>query len=79
MDHQVFVAACSPARDEAKGVYHAYAESSIFGPNGQLVVNAGIGSEIVSAALNVEGIDKENTRIPLHDKHEKFYAKWREC
>ncbi len=74
IDHQVFVAACSPARDETEGVYHACAESSIFAPNGQLIAKAGIKSEVVSATLNLAEIAKENACIPLLDRDEAFYS-----
>lgn len=74
MDHQVFVAACSPARDETQGAYHACAESSIFAPNGQLIVKAGVKSEIVSAVLDTSQIAKETACIPLRDKGDAFYS-----
>lgn len=70
----MFLAACSPARDEAEGVHHTCAESSIFSPTGQLITKAKIKSEVVSATLNLAEIAKENACIPLLDRDETFYS-----
>ena len=52
MDNQIYVAMCSPARDMSAG-YHAWGNSTIADPNGEVVAKAGEGEEIIYADLSI--------------------------
>ena len=47
VDNQLFVAACSPARNETSGGYVAWGHSSIVNPWGNVIAKAGSKEEII--------------------------------
>ena len=66
VDHQLYVAVCSPARDmETADGYRAWGHSMLVDPNGQVVVEAQHGPDIVYADLSPDRIDDVRRNIPL--------------
>lgn len=65
MDNQVYVALCSPARDETAG-YHAWGHSLVCDPMAKVLVEAGEKEEIVYAALDGMKIDETRSGIPIY-------------
>lgn len=65
MDNQVYVALCSPARDET-ATYHAWGHSLIVDPNATVLVEASEGEEIVSARLDGAIIETTRKGIPIY-------------
>jgi omega-amidase len=63
VDNQVYVAACSPARDET-GSYVAWGHSSIINPWGEVVNAAGAGEEVIFADLDFSQVDAMRQNIP---------------
>jgi omega-amidase len=52
VDNQIYVAMCSPARD-LSAEYHAWGNSTIVDPNGEILAKAGEGEEIIYADLSI--------------------------
>lgn len=69
VDNQVYVALCSPARDE-KAKYHAYGHSLIVDPMAKVLAEAGedVRETIVTAELTGETIEAARKGIPLRDQ-----------
>ncbi|GMG19065.1 unnamed protein product [Ambrosiozyma monospora] len=64
IDNQLYVILCSPARNPDGG-YQAYGHSMVVDPNGNVVVEAGHGEEIVYAELKPEEVDEVRQNIPI--------------
>jgi len=64
IDNQVFMAACSPARNE-KSTYVAYGHSMLVDPWGTILEKAGVGEEIIYGCVDLEQIEKVRNRLPL--------------
>lgn len=64
VDNQIYVAAASPARDENAG-YIAYGHSMVVDPWGEILAEAGLGSEIIMAGIDPERIEEVRGRLPL--------------
>ena len=64
VDNQSFVVAASPARDASAG-YVAYGHSMMVDPWGVVVARAGAGEEVLTAALDLAGIDRIRAELPL--------------
>lgn len=62
-DHQAYVAACAPARDESAS-YVSWANSTICGPWADVVAKAGHEEEIIYANLDMSVINTVRTAIP---------------
>ena len=74
-DHQAYVAACSPARDENAG-YVAWAHSTVCDPWGAVVCKAGCGEEIVYGDLDMDTVETVRAAIPTsQQKREDVYEK----
>ena len=67
VDNQLFVAACSPARDEDAG-YVAWGHSSIVGPFAEILAKAGSGFEIIYADLTLADIFVRRRNMPLQSQ-----------
>lgn len=64
LDNQVYLAACSPARD-TKGPYIAFGNSLIANPWGELCGKTDAGESIVYASLDNSYIDAIRDQLPL--------------
>lgn len=64
VDNQLYVAACSPARDTTSGGYIAWGHSSIVSPWGEVVATTEEAQSIVTAELDLSKIDEMRTNIP---------------
>ncbi len=64
LDNQLFVAACSPARNPKAG-YHAWGHSLVADPWGKVLNEAGIGEEIIEAELDWGTVAKVRRELPL--------------
>jgi len=64
-DNQLYVAACSPARDEAAGGYVAWANSSVVDPWAKVISQAGETEKIIYADINPEDLDNVRSSIPI--------------
>merc|ERR1712080_439257 len=74
-DHQAYVAACSPARDEDAS-YVAWANSTVSNPWGEVVAHAGHEEEIVYADLDMGVVNLVRNSIPTSkQKREDVYEK----
>jgi len=74
-DHQLYVAACSPARDEG-ALYVAWANSTVCDPWGQVVAKAEHGEEIVYADMDSTVVETVRAAIPTSkQKREDVYHK----
>jgi len=67
MDNQIYVALCSPARDES-ATYHAWGHSLISDPMAQVLVEADENETIVSAELDGAKIEEARRGFPLRDQ-----------
>jgi len=65
VDNELYVALCSPARDE-KASYHAWGHSMICDPMAQVLVEAGESEETVMAELTGEKIEETRKGIPIY-------------
>lgn len=63
VDNQVYVAACSPARDEKSG-YIAWGHSSVISPWGEVVAKAEALPEVLFAELDFEKVENMRQSIP---------------
>jgi predicted amidohydrolase len=68
VDNQVYVAMCSPARDESEEVYHAWGHSLVVDPMAQVLVEAAEGEDVVVAELEGGRIEEARKGIPLRDQ-----------
>lgn len=64
LDNQVYLATCSPARDE-KASYVAYGHSLVADPWGEVIFQAGIGEEILYASIKASRVDEVRQELPL--------------
>jgi predicted amidohydrolase len=64
VDNQIFVAACSPARD-LDADYHAYGHSTIVDPMGQLLATTDEKESIVTAEISTTKINETRSSIPV--------------
>jgi predicted amidohydrolase len=64
LDNQVYLATCSPARDE-EASYVAYGHSLVADPWGEVLVQAGTGEEIVHAPIESSRVEKIRQELPL--------------
>jgi omega-amidase len=64
VDNQLYVAACSPARDTTPGGYVAWGHSTIVSPWGEIVATTDETQSIVIAELDLSKIDEMRTNIP---------------
>ncbi|KAI9032835.1 carbon-nitrogen hydrolase [Phycomyces nitens] len=67
LDNEIFVAACSPARDPDAS-YQAWGHSTIVGPSGQVMQTSEENETIVYAHIDPEEIKTIRTNIPLYDQ-----------
>jgi len=74
-DHQSYIAACAPARDEDAS-YVSWANSTICNPWGEVVAKAGSAEEIIYADLDMNVVDTVRTAIPISkQKRNDVYEK----
>lgn len=74
VDNQMFIAACSPARDDRAG-YVAWGHSSVVGPFAEILGKAGSGEEIVYAELDLEEVERRREHMPLQkQKRGELYS-----
>jgi omega-amidase len=64
IDNQVYVAAASPARNLSSS-YHAWGHSMIVDPWGKILVEAGTGEEVITAAFDPVYMEKVRREMPL--------------
>ncbi|KAJ3114831.1 Carbon-nitrogen hydrolase [Phlyctochytrium bullatum] len=64
IDNQMFVAACSPARDETAS-YIAWGHSTVVDPMGQVVAKADAAEDIVYADLDLDAMADARKSIPV--------------
>lgn len=64
VDNQIFVAAVSPARDDAAG-YVIHGHSMIVDPWGEKLAEAGTGEQIVMAKIDPAKIQQVRAKLPL--------------
>ncbi|KAF9186115.1 hypothetical protein BGZ51_002240 [Haplosporangium sp. Z 767] len=65
VDNQIYVAACSPARDLNAG-YHAWGHSTIVGPAGDVIETMDEKQGIIYADLDLTKMDEFRQSIPLY-------------
>lgn len=65
VDNQIWVAMCSPARDEEGDGYVAFGESLVVDPNGEVVAKAGAGEETVMVELVPQRVAEVRAGIPV--------------
>ncbi|MEG3224817.1 MAG: carbon-nitrogen hydrolase [Methanobacteriales archaeon Met13] len=77
VDNQVYVASCSPARDE-KASYVAYGHSLVADPWGDILAEAGTGEEIVLADIDFSQVEKVRQELPLlkNSRHDLYHIKY---
>lgn len=63
-DNQIYVIACSPARNRAAG-YQAWGHSLIVDPWGSIIIEGDAGEEIIEAEIDLSMIDKVRAELPL--------------
>eukprot|EP01083_Nonionella_stella_P090954 254221_1 len=63
-DQQVFVAACSPARDE-EGPYQAWGHSTISSPWAEILATSGHTEDLVMADIQLVAADEVRAQIPI--------------
>lgn len=64
VDNQLFVAACSPARDE-NATYHAWGHSTIVDPMGKVLATTEHDETIVYADLDMNVMSNARQSIPV--------------
>ena len=73
VDNQLYVAACSPARDE-KGGYVAWGHSTVVSPWGEVVATCHEGESVVHAELDFANVATMRQNIPCwSQKREDIY------
>jgi omega-amidase len=71
---QVFVATCSPARDETAS-YTAWGHSTLVSPWGSIMVKAEAGEIIVTADIDFSELDETRQNVPCwHQKRNDLYS-----
>jgi predicted amidohydrolase len=65
VDNQIYVAACSPARD-LNATYHAWGHSTIVDPMGKVIATTEEGEGIVMSELNLAKIEETRQSIPVN-------------
>lgn len=70
VDNQIFVAACSPARD-VNASYHAWGYSTIVDPMARVLAKAGEGEEVVMATCDLSIVESTRNGIPV-SKQRRF-------
>ncbi|KAJ1847575.1 Omega-amidase nit3, partial [Coemansia sp. RSA 2703] len=65
MDNQIFVAACSPARDE-NAEYHAWGHSTVVDPYARVVASTDEKEGIVYADVDLSLVDEVRKAIPIY-------------
>ena len=65
MDNQIYVAMCSPARDD-EASYHAYGHSMIVNPNAEVLAEAQEHEDIVYAEIDGAKIEETRKGIPIY-------------
>ncbi|KAL1933852.1 hypothetical protein VTP01DRAFT_7942 [Rhizomucor pusillus] len=66
-DNQMYVAACSPARD-MNASYHAWGHSTVVDPKGTVIATCEEKETIVYADIDPEEVKSIRTSIPLYDQ-----------
>ncbi|CCG82742.1 UPF0012 hydrolase C26A3.11 [Taphrina deformans PYCC 5710] len=64
IDNQIYVALCSPARDMT-ATYHAWGNSTIVNPNGEVIAKAAIDQEIIYADCDPDSMAEMRLGIPV--------------
>lgn len=64
IDNQVFVVACSPARNPDSS-YHAYGHSLVVDPWGKVVAEAGKSEEVLTVDIDLRAVEETRRRLPL--------------
>jgi omega-amidase len=67
MDNQLYVALCSPARDD-EASYRAWGHSLVCDPMAEVLVEAGEREEIVYSELDGEKIESTRKNIPVYSQ-----------
>jgi predicted amidohydrolase len=67
VDEQIYVAACSPARDPA-APYQAFGHSCIADPWGRFIAYAGTDETIVSGVIDLDYMEKVRRQIPVRNQ-----------
>ncbi|KAI8812755.1 carbon-nitrogen hydrolase [Cladochytrium replicatum] len=67
VDNQIYVAACSPARDTSSD-YIAWGHSTAVGPMGQILAKAGEGDETVFSDIDVAAMQEARAGIPVYSQ-----------
>eukprot|EP00171_Calliarthron_tuberculosum_P004560 IDg4560t1 len=65
VDNQVYVAACSPARNETDSGYVAWGHSSVVDPWGTIIATTDEKPGIVYADIDLAKVDEVRTAIPI--------------
>lgn len=65
VDNQLYVAACSPARNTEGGGYVAWGHSAITSPWGEVIAKAAEGQEIIYADIDFSEVDRIRQSIPI--------------
>ena len=64
-DNQLYVAACSPARDEASGGYVAWGHSSVVDPWAKVISKAEASETIIYADVDPDELENTRNSIPI--------------
>jgi predicted amidohydrolase len=75
VDEQIYVAACSPARD-ADAPYQAFGHSCVADPWGRFVAYAGTGETVVSGVVDLDYIERVRGQIPVRNQRNCAYNKF---
>ncbi|KAI8373433.1 carbon-nitrogen hydrolase [Choanephora cucurbitarum] len=67
VDNQMYVAACSPARDLSAS-YHAWGHSTVVDPKGVVIATCEENETIVYADIDPKQVQEVRTNIPLYDQ-----------
>ena len=67
LDQQLYVAVCSPARDD-NASYVAWGHSTIVDPWGKVIAKADHTEQIIYADLNMDYVDEVRQQIPTHSQ-----------
>ena len=74
VDNQLFVAACSPARNESSG-YVAWGHSTIVSPWGEVVATTGPEESVVFADIDLSQVETMRQNIPCwNQKRSDLYS-----
>eukprot|EP00112_Aurelia_sp_Birch-Aquarium-sp1_P016652 Seg3796.1 transcript_id=Seg3796.1/GoldUCD/mRNA.D3Y31 product="Omega-amidase NIT2" protein_id=Seg3796.1/GoldUCD/D3Y31 len=70
LDNQLYVGACSPARDESS-TYVAWGHSTVIDPWGKIVAKADEKEDIIYATIDAERVESIRNQIPTHFQKRK--------